>query len=353
MSDYFPAAGESGNGKAFVLSKPKTPAEIACEKIRQSSPELRREVSRLRLPVAAKWLFDRISDDSFWEIMGGDRYGTICTTLTDLARTYHHDREAIGMWLKKLIEAGVVWVEEERGFLIIHLAAFIPPPSHRAGMVARAKARASGAVASRTDVFFAENGKSAAKAAISRAEIGSEPHSVRLESAPDADRSRTACGYHPHETTAGAAEGGVDIRFPCGQEPHAVTVESASGADSNLTGVEKNSLITVEKESPKSLQDGKDVENVKPLSVQRGFNALKRKGGENSFLLEVAEILSRWNPRKAEAELKGWGGWWRNKFRADAEKAWRVLGEVKSYVLEGKIKIHPGKMAVDLWKRLP
>jgi hypothetical protein len=89
------------------------------------------------------------------------------------------------------------------------------------------------------------------------------------------------------------------------------------------------------------------------LNVQRGMNALKRKSGENGFLLEVATVMARFSPKYAKTEMEGSGGWWRTKFRESPDKAWRVIGEIKSMILEKKIRKNPGSAAVDLWSRLP
>jgi hypothetical protein len=57
--------------------------------------------------------------------------------------------------------------------------------------------------------------------------------------------------------------------------------------------------------------------------------------------------------RLARNEMDNWGGWWRNRFRQDPEKARRVLAEIRSMIREHRIKGHPGAAATDLWSRLP
>jgi hypothetical protein len=85
-------------------------------------------------------------------------------------------------------------------------------------------------------------------------------------------------------------------------------------------------------------------------SVQRG-HAFK-KGGENGYLLHVLEVLSARSPREAELELANSGAWWRLKYREDADKACRVLAEIKRMITEGvPFTNNPGACAVDLWKR--
>jgi len=60
-----------------------------------------------------------------------------------------------------------------------------------------------------------------------------------------------------------------------------------------------------------------------------------------------------WQPTLAVAELANWGGWWRNRFRDDPDKARRVLADIASLIREGRITDNAGAAAVDLWKRLP
>ncbi len=75
--------------------------------------------------------------------------------------------------------------------------------------------------------------------------------------------------------------------------------------------------------------------------------------GENDFLEELMLALERYDKAKARRELATWGGWWRNRYRENAAKARRVLGELKSMILEQRIKRNPGAAAKDLWGRFP
>jgi hypothetical protein len=74
---------------------------------------------------------------------------------------------------------------------------------------------------------------------------------------------------------------------------------------------------------------------------------------EKEFLKDVTEVMGKWRPAAAEAELENWGGWWRNRHRQNADKARRVLAEIGALVKEGRVDKSPGAAAVDLWKRLP
>ena len=52
-------------------------------------------------------------------------------------------------------------------------------------------------------------------------------------------------------------------------------------------------------------------------------------------------------------ELTNWGGWWRNRYRENPDKARRVLADIRSLVRERKVLGSPGAAAFDLWARLP
>jgi hypothetical protein len=85
-----------------------------------------------------------------------------------------------------------------------------------------------------------------------------------------------------------------------------------------------------------------------PLTAQ---NAVRRKGGERTFLEDVARIMATHSPATAQEEMENFGGWWRNRFRDDAEKARRVLAEIAAMIRERRIASNPGAAAQDLWKR--
>jgi hypothetical protein len=64
-------------------------------------------------------------------------------------------------------------------------------------------------------------------------------------------------------------------------------------------------------------------------------------------------VLKPIGARKTRLELDNWGGWWRNRFRENPDKAQRVIDDVANMVKEGRILKSFGAAAVDLWSRLP
>ncbi len=74
---------------------------------------------------------------------------------------------------------------------------------------------------------------------------------------------------------------------------------------------------------------------------------------EAAFMSDLSRMLLAFDPASAQSELKNWGGWWRNRFRENPDKARRILADIHSQVKEANISKTPGAAAVDLWNRLP
>lgn len=107
----------NGNGhqKAFELTQPRTPEEIAQDSLRGTMPKLRRACSqdpRLKKYVGAKWLFGVLSDNSFLHDLGGDGWGRVYTSLKKLHKLYGPEEDTLATWRDKLIETGWIWFQE-------------------------------------------------------------------------------------------------------------------------------------------------------------------------------------------------------------------------------------------------
>jgi len=110
----------------------------------------------------------------------------------------------------------------------------------------------------------------------------------------------------------------------------------------------------IETETSKTLLSCLTAEGGAPASSNQQFSgsaALRKKSGENGFLEDLARTLAQYDPKKAEQEMVNWGGRWRNRYREDMTKAWRVLAELRSMVKEGRIESNAGAAADDLWRR--
>jgi hypothetical protein len=360
MNELLQEIKRNGNGNGhespFTLAPKKSPEEIAREKMRRAMPEIRRAVNELRIIAQAKWLFGTISDDSFMFEFGGDGFGTLVTTIKDLACRYKHNRDSVSKWLQTLVAEQVIWCEVEGNALIIHISALVPPPSHKASALQRMKARAMAARRERaedtgTPVFLPSKGQSARETE----EIST---SCRDVPARDAEDTGTGCRQLPQGLPTTSARNGGYLPQPLPTPPpsHAETcpqglpTTSASPAEVSSTMQVQSSMATPRK-SRLETTPGEYGEKENSLSVHKGFNALKRKGGEKSFLAEVAETMEQWSPAKEKKEMANYGGWWRNRYREDSNKAWRVIGELRSMVNEHRITKDPGRCAMDLWKR--
>ena len=67
----------------------------------------------------------------------------------------------------------------------------------------------------------------------------------------------------------------------------------------------------------------------------------------------VGQVLASDGKKAGRDQLANWGGWWRNRFRENPDKARRVLAEVAGMAREGRIHTSAGGAAFDLWQRLP
>lgn len=366
MTDFAALNGNghaNGNGKAFSLSPPKTPEDMRREQIRRAMPGIRRSVSQMWIIPSAKWLFCQISDDTFMNSLGGDTFGTLCTTIKDLAASYHHSRETISEALASLKDADVIWTESDRGFLLIHISAIVPPPSHRSSLVARAKARQS---AAKIRVEKPDTD-------VSRAQRGVESREIEEIRTPCRDSGDAVTGFPARrdgfsgtpcqETLHGMHEKpDTDAKTPatpCPETLHGVTDSSSWGAEKTDTGASKASMVAGEKaplERSPNVESGSQEISIK-RSTEGGLNASKKgkgkKTAENVFLLDVGAMMERWRKGSSKSELANSGAWWRLEYRKDHALMRRVLAETERAVKEGQIKTSPGQYAVDLhgrWK---
>ena len=79
----------------------------------------------------------------------------------------------------------------------------------------------------------------------------------------------------------------------------------------------------------------------------------KPHSAEKELLGELKEIYEQWRAGSSGLVMENWGGWWRNRIREDADKARRILAEMRVLVREGRVIGEPGAAGADLWKRLP
>jgi len=121
----------------------------------------------------------------------------------------------------------------------------------------------------------------------------------------------------------------------------------------------QNSRVRAAKSSPSPQQKGAVCTESIDVSSRsfESFNNVQRanagkKGSEKQYLDRVLETLSLWKPSWAQKEMVNSGAWWRLAYRANQDKAERILAEISRMIKEGEtFTVNPGAAAVDLWDR--
>jgi hypothetical protein len=135
----------NGHQKAFELTTPKTPEQLAREGAAKLAPKLRRAVREMQLDPQVKFLFDAILDDTFMFNFGGDGRGRMFASIRDLAERYGHDRDSITKWAAKLIEKEVLWMGRSHPDQEWRITALCPAPDRKAEPRQKVRAMASAA----------------------------------------------------------------------------------------------------------------------------------------------------------------------------------------------------------------
>lgn len=348
----------NGHTKAFESVPPKSAEEIALETTRKIAPEIRRGVRSMKIPAQAKFLFDAILDDTFMFEFGGDGHGRLIASVRDLAKRYRHDKDSIIKWATVLRDKEVLWFERCWPFQEWRVTALCAAPDHRASMIQKIKARASArrhqankAEGIGVADFSSKNGQSPSKSEGVGVSDGQKPPNK-------AEGIGASVGRYRSNAPKGSDtnRGKVRSNAPKGSDVSSDTSRSNApkegDKDSELEGAlaQLHAAITGKKSSGEKSPDVRQ-ESLEPVRNVQRHNAFK-KGGENAFLVRVAEVMTRYSPKFAANELKNSGAWWRMKFRQDEDKACRVLAETERAIKEGEtFSENPGAYAVDLWKR--
>jgi hypothetical protein len=114
-------------------------------------------------------------------------------------------------------------------------------------------------------------------------------------------------------------------------------------------GAEMSGLTTLKDDKREG--EGDFFKRSTVLNAQSAGRGPKAPSRENTFLLDVAACMDRWQKGAGKKEMLNSGAWWRLAYQANARLAEKVLADTLCQVKEGAIKKHPGAHAVDLWKR--
>jgi hypothetical protein len=344
-TEYLPTQGEQTPGqqrpgKVFNL----VPAEDSRTRIIIEARTSALEDGELH--HGARNLFCRLLDLSLsWYTNRAD--GVVCISVTKLSEMLKCSARSIYNWNKQLVARRHLWVTEQRmpnmwPVNTYHIAALDSPDEpHQMptkdglwgnGVRRNKPLPGEGARGIPLNSLHASNQPNSPVLPENAGESCTEQHA---SAANFAAGSGKVCHGEPQKTARGS-------RKVCGGESQNVQRGAAkkSTRPPNETAVNRE---TVEEDnSPKSSLSVK-------LSAELS-SPLCRKGGESEFLIQVSRVMLCWSRPKAEQEMHEWGGWWRNRFREDSDKAHRVLADIHSQIREKKITQDPGKAAHRLWK---
>jgi hypothetical protein len=203
----------NGKHKAFELTPPKSPEEIAHDQIKATIPKLRRECSRdprLKRCVGAKWLFCQLTDDSFLNSFGGDGWGKVYASLTEMRQRYGHDDDTLKEWANRLVETGWIWIQRKWPRWCFGIASITRQPELFAPDYVRVMAKASAEQAedqalnkTASGGFAPTNEKTADFGVNHRERREGKPPVAVLPTASDGENNRER-RYHQPPVTAGS-----------------------------------------------------------------------------------------------------------------------------------------------------
>jgi hypothetical protein len=369
--------GGNGHEKPFILAPVKSPEQVALENNKKIAPQIRRAVRGMRMRMQAKFLFDAILDDTFMYDFGGNGHGCMWASIKELAKRYHHDEDSIKKWSSVLIDKEVLWCSRTWPWAEWRITAICPAPDVRASKAQQAKARASAKKLSGdptegvgSDFFLPKNAKSPSKTdgIGSQQPKGSDRETEGIGSQNRRDRiakpkvSVQNGGQDRFHDPKGSVSRSDTSRLPDpkGSDPKTDAIGSGPQFQPVKTG--RSALLetspeleTLEKEDPLSCLTAEPAgatvaPEVNPFSGSTALT-LRKKSGERGFLMELTKAFAAFDPKKAELEMVNWGGWWRNRFRENPGKCWRVVAEIVEMVKDGKVQSNPGAAAKDLWER--
>ncbi len=308
------------------------------------------------LDLGARLMFVRLLDLST-RSGDNDHYGCITISQNKLAHKFDVSLRTIWSWKQQLLARGVIWMS--RQFMpnawpmdTYHVAE-LDPPGKTEGRTTKEGMWGNGARRPGLDQVSPGARRNLLHSEVDF-RVAEKSSFLPTNAAPSSNPLPLSVATHcDGEPQPVATPSSNPLRRGTAASCEPPSQPTATGSSSPLrlateTGCELKKSKSAGSSIPKS-----------PFKRSTAVNASKKLAGgakldqEKTFLEELEEVLTRFNPKKSEAEMASWGGWWRNRLREDPRKAKNILGDIKSAVLEGRVKVHPGKMAVDLWKRLP
>jgi hypothetical protein len=138
------------------------------------------------------------------------------------------------------------------------------------------------------------------------------------------------------------------------QAGHTARWNASGNASSNTTGTPSANTTGNADKIREEMKEKIDIAiNPAERLTLSGSSQEMPVDGENGFLEDLSAALGQFSKKQAVKEMTNWGGWWRNRYRENPDKARRILAELAGMIRERKIKRNPGAVGLDLWGRTP
>lgn len=302
-----------------------------------------------QLSDGARNLFTLLLDLCLDPQLNNRKRGEICISNTQLRERLSRSARAIYGWTQELCLQRHIWVSKKRRpnmkpMNVFHITK-LQPVRQMEVEVAGDGLWGNGYRRPDAPMPLGARGQTCKKRQVLFDQFGAPLFSMPAQKqAPNGN----LCGSHPQT-----------LREPPAQKdtchPQSLREDSAyiAGATRTKAPLPPANIAGDSRREGQSLRETRDVSPRRTETfnnVQRGH--AYKKGGESGFLNHVAEVMAGYSKEFAKEELKTSGAWWRMKFRADPDKASRVLAEIKTMITEGAtFSQNPGAAAVDLWGR--
>jgi hypothetical protein len=266
--------------------------------------------------------------------------GVVVVSVTQICERIHCARRSVFSWMHMLEMGNYVWVDKQYmpNFWALnryHIAALDPrdQPSQlptRDGMWGNGVRRPA-----------APSGTGARGGGAKFATENPPEFSDLAQNAPEAGKIVHAPGATVATERRKICDGPSQKRIPGSRKKgHAGVAKNATGSGNGCTGPSQKSAPFKILDS--GLGSGKHPQSLKAQQLKAPKGVVSPE--EKDFLSRVGGLVGPKN-------LANYGGWYRNVFRENRAKAWRVHAEVARMKREGEIATNPGGCFMDLWKR--
>jgi hypothetical protein len=311
----------------------------------------------LELAFGARLLFTRLLDLALNPNLYNGSRGQIIVSIMQLSERLGSSERTIERWIKQLVSKRIIWISKvfrpnTKPINCYHITAFQPAKKAEQeipgdGLWGNGYRRSDdlglGVLRGRSGQFVGMGG--------GLVDVRGNPLSSYLLEKTAGRRQKVLLSAVTHDGSQ-ASQVALSAVTHDGSQASPVTVESRQPC--RLTGATgdggEGSLVSDLKESQNELESPFESSTS---NVQRA-NASNRRQIEREFLMEVREVMDRWQPGFGKKELESSGAWWRMVFRENPRKTRAVLADIKAGIVEHReFTENPGAAAVYLYKSLP